>query len=321
MTKKEALRYYQQLMLIRKTEEKIVELYPQGEMRCPTHLCMGEEAIAVGVCANLKPSDQIMSFYRSHGHFLAKGGDLKKMMAEIYGKSTGILGGRGGSMLLADPNHGIMGASAIVGGGLPIATGLAWANKLKKNKKVMVCFFGDAAVEEGVFHESLNFASLQKLPIVFVCENNFYAVHSPLHQRRASDNIIEHAKGYALPGIRIDGNDLPLVLKTANQAVARARRGLGPTLLECRTYRLRGHIESFLESTEYRSKKEVAFAKKNDPLRRFTAQLLKTKLATKAELQKIDARVNHEINEAVQFAKTSPSPKINTLFSYVYPKT
>lgn len=321
MTKKEALSYYQQLILIRKTEEKIVELYPQGEMRCPTHLCMGEEAIAVGVCANLKPTDQIMSFYRSHGHFLAKGGNLKKMLAEIYGKSTGILGGRGGSMLLADPKHGIIGASAIVGGGLPIATGLAWANKLKKNKKVAVCFFGDAAVEEGVFHESLNFASLQKLPIVFVCENNFYAVHSPLHQRRAADNIIEHTKGYAMSGVRIDGNDVPLVLKTAKRAIDRARRGLGPTLLECRTYRLRGHIESFLESTEYRSKKEITFAKNNDPVRKFTTQLLKTKLATKMELKKIDMRVIREISEAVQFAKTSPYPKLNTIFSYVYPKT
>lgn len=311
---------YFKLSLIRKTEEKIALLYPEKEIKCPCHLCVGQEAIAVGVCANLNPSDKIVTFYRGQGHFLAKGGNIKRLMAELYGKSTGANGGRGGSMLLSDPRHGIMFSSAIVGGGISIAAGLALASKIKKDGAVSVSFFGDAAVEEGVFHESLNLASLYKLPIIFVCENNSYAVGVHISKRQPRPDIIRFAQAHDMRGTRVDGNDVVAIYKIARNAVSRARNGLGPTLIECVTNRLRGHIESFIEQVDNRGGEEIKAAWEIEPLKRYTNFLIKEKMFTKDELEKIDRQINLLINKAVAFAKSSPFPNYQTILKHVYPK-
>ena len=319
MTKSFLLNLYRVLMRIRMSQEKIIELYPEGEMKCPTHLCVGEEAISTGVCAGLKPEDQIVSFYRSHGHFLAKGGDMKKLFAELYGRSTGALGGRGGSMLLCDLSVGDMGSSALVGGGISIATGLAFAAKYKKERRVTISFFGDAAVEEGVFHESMNFSALHKLPIVYVCENNGYAVMTALHKRQPMDSIYKHARVYHMPGVRVDGNDVLAVYRAALRAINRARSGNGPTLLECKTHRIRGHIESFIVATEHRTAREVIEARRKDPVPRFRRLLLKGDISRR-DLNIIEEELHEEILQAVSFAKASAFPVTRTLLDHVYPK-
>lgn len=312
------LKLYRTLILIRRTQEKIVELYPQGEMKCPTHLYVGEEAIAAGVCAALRPADRIMSYYRNHGHYLARGGDLTKLFAELYGRSGGTSGGRGGSMHLSDPHGGMMGTTAIVGSGIPIGVGLAFAAKYKKENRVVACFFGDGAVEEGAFHESLNFAALHKLPILFVCENNFYAALAPLKERQGRDAIFEHARPYRMPGVRFDGNDVLRVYGAARKAAERARAGKGPTLLECRTYRLRGHIESFLVQTDYRSKGELSKAWRNDPLKRFS-RYLSGRGIEPWQLKRIEQAVDKVIAGAVTRAHRSPFPTPETILDHVYP--
>lgn len=313
------LRLYGKLILIRQTEQKIAELYPQGKMRCPVHLCTGQEGIPVGVCAFLKPDDYVVGFYRSHGHFLAKGGDPKKLFAELYGKVGGAMGGRGGSMLLADPEIGMMGSSALVAGGIPMGVGLALASKLRRDNRVTVIFFGDAAAEEGVFHESLNFASLKKLPAVFVCENNFYAVASPILNRQPSANIFRFAAPHLIPGLEVDGNDVLAVAGAAKKAINRARTGGGPTLLEFKTGRLRGHIESFLEITDFRSKKEIKQAQLNDPLKRFSDYLRNVKKIDQLVLGKIEEDARKRINSAVAFAEKSPFPEPLTILEHIYP--
>lgn len=319
MSKALLLKFYYQLSLIRRTEEKIAELYPRKEIKCPTHLCMGQEAIAVGVCANLRRADKIVSFYRGHGHFLAKGGNLGAMMAELYGKATGVHGGRGGSMLLSDPRIGDMGSSAIVGGGIPIAVGLALAAKMKRDRTITVSFFGDAAVEEGVFHESMNFASLHKLPVVFICENNLYAVAVHIRKRQSNQYLARYARSYGMPSARVDGNDVLAVYRVARRAIERARRGGGPTLIECLTQRLRGHIESFIENTENRDEREVRDALKHEPLKRYSRYLLRHHIAMREELEAINRRIDKIIAEAVAFAEQSPFPNPKMITDYVYP--
>lgn len=301
---------------IRLVGEKIAEIYPQSprKIQCPTHLSIGQEAIAVGVGANLLPDDYVFSFYRGHAHYLAKGGDLKGLMAELYGKKTGCSGGWGGSMHLIDQSKGFMGTTAIVGGQIPLAVGAGLSFKLQKQKRVAVVFFGDGATEEGVWHESLNFASLKKLPVIFVCENNLYAVKARQADRQAKDNIFERAKNYGLPGVRIDGNDVVEVFKTAKQAVERARKGQGPTLIEARTYRWRQHCENtFFDSDilEGRPKKEYAEWLKRCPVKSFEQRLLKKRIIKKSEIAEMELKIEKEINQAVDFAEKSPWPKIN----------
>lgn len=312
------LSLYRKLFLIRCVQDKIAELYSQDKMRCPVHLCNGQEAIHVGVCANLSIKDYIVGYYRSHGHFLAKGGDPNKLFAELYGKTGGALGGRGGSMLLADSTIGMMGSSALVAGGIPMAVGLALASKMRGENKVAISFFGDAAVEEGVFHESLNFASLKKLSVIFICENNFYAVMSPIAHRQPSDAIVRFATSHCMPGVQVDGNDVLAVFTAVKKAIHRARSGEGPTLIECRTNRLRGHIESFLLTTENRSSAEIQKAKLNDPLNKFIDYLTIEKKIKKNVLAKIENEIRKEINQAVVFAERSPFPKPSTMTDHVY---
>ena len=310
---------YRTMLRIRRVEEKIAELYPQQEMRCPCHLYIGQEAIAAGACAALSKEDYIVGSYRSHGIYLAKGGNLKSLLAEFYGKETGITRGRGGSMQLFAPEVGLLCTSAIVGGPVPIGVGAALAAKLRKESRVSVAFFGDGATEEGVFHESMNFASLKRLPVVFICENNFYATYSHQSARQCADNIYERAASYKMPGFRIDGNNVIEVYETTREAVERARRGEGPTLIECRTYRWLEHVGPYPDThLGYRSEEELKEWMSRCPIKTFEGRLLKEGMLTSAAIEQLASDLHKEISEAVLFAQKSPFPSAFTVGEGVY---
>lgn len=310
---------YYNLTKIRKFEEKIVELYPKQEMRCPVHLYIGQEAIAAGVCANLAKSDYVFSTHRNHGHLIAKGADIKLMFAELYGKRTGCSSGKGGSMHMISPENGIFGTSAIVAGGLPLAVGAGLAAKMKKEKRVSVVFFGDGAVDEGTFYESLNFAALKKLPVIFVCENNFYATNSPQKARQANTYIYQIAEFFRVPGFCVEGNDIFEVHSAAREAVRNARAGGGPSLIEARTYRWKSHVgpETDIEKG-FRDKKEVEEWLAKCPHNSFREYLLKNKLLKKGEIAGIEKKVDSEISAALEFAWKSPYPVSADLNKDVY---
>lgn len=308
------VRLYFTMLRIRRVQEKIAEIYPQTPRRiqCPVHLCIGQEAIPAGVCANLRRDDFVFSFYRGHGHYLAKGGDLKALFAELYGKATGCSKGHGGSMHIIDTSVGFMGTSAIVGGQIPMAVGSALAFKLTKTDRVSVVFFGDGATEEGVFHEALNFASLKKLPVVFVCENNLYAVKAHIRERRAVDNISLLVKGgYGIQSFRINGNDAREVFDCGARAIDLCRGGEGPTLIEARTYRWRGHLENTFFSDDIsdgRPQEEVELWKKRCPIKSFENYLLSHGTLSMLDFEMIKKDIDTEIAEAVKFAEDSPFP-------------
>jgi len=307
------------MLRIRRMEEKIAELYSEQEMRCPTHLYIGQEAIAVGVCANLRREDYVFGTYRGHGHYLAKGGDMKKLVAELYGKATGCAKGKGGSMHLVAPEVNFMGCSALVGGGMPMAAGAALAALMRHTNQIAVSFIGDGAVEEGVFHETLNFASLRKLPVVFVCENNFYAVHAHQSARQPGDNIYKRAAGYLVPGMRVDGNDVVEVYRAAREAVQRARTCEGPTLIECRTYRWLEHVGPYFDwDLGYRTREELEEWIVKCPLKRFENLLRESNMLSDAEQSALIAGIDREIAEAFRFAKNSPFPDPDELELDVY---
>lgn len=301
---------YVEMARIRKAEEAIVALYPEQEIRCPTHLSIGQEAVAVGVCQALTLRDVVLSGHRCHAHYLAKGGSLKGMFAELYGRATGCCGGKGGSMHLASPETGMLGASAIVGGTVPIAAGRALAAVLRGTDEVAVAFFGDAAVEQGVTHESLNFAALRRLPMLFVCENNLYATNSPLSARQVSPDIAPRAAAYSMPGVMVDGNDVVEVYLAAKAAVERARRGEGPTLIEAKTYRWREHVgPNYDIDLGYRTQAELDAWMARDPLAVHARRLDAPGILTPAERKAMDAQVEEEVAAAVQFAEASPFPE------------
>jgi pyruvate dehydrogenase E1 component alpha subunit len=307
------------MLRIRLVEERIAALYSEGEMRCPIHLSIGQEATAVGVCSVLTPQDYAMSGHRCHAHYLAKGGDLKAMLAELYGKVTGCTRGRGGSMELVAPEAGLICTSAIVGGTLPIAVGAALSASILGTGQVSAVVFGDGATEEGAFHESLNFAALKRLPVVFVCENNLYACYSHQRARQPLDNIAERASMYGMPGARLDGNDVLAVYEAARVAVDRARAGGGPTLLECRTYRWREHVGP-LEDTHlgYRSEEEVRGWIARCPIARLEARLTASGAMNAAALAALRRELGEEIDAAVAFAKSSPFPDPEEMDRWVY---
>ncbi len=310
---------YYYLVKIRRFEEKIIELYPQQEMRCPVHLYIGQEAIAVGFCANLKKEDYVFSNHRNHGHLIAKGVDLKPMFAELYGKITGCSKGKGGSMHMVFPERSIMGTSSIVGGGIPIAVGTALASKMNRDERVVVVFFGDGAVDEGVFYESLNFASLKKLPIVFVCENNFYATNSPQENRQVNPDIYKIADFFLMPGVCVDGNDVLEIYKIAKEFIDRAKHGSGPSLIEARTYRWKTHVgpETDIEKG-FRDEKEVAEWVNKCPLKKFEEHVLRNNLLEKKDLQEVGKKIEKEVQEALDFALTSRYPEEEDLYKDVY---
>ncbi|MFC1508555.1 thiamine pyrophosphate-dependent dehydrogenase E1 component subunit alpha [Candidatus Omnitrophota bacterium] len=318
--KKISLSLYYQLLRIRMVEESIIELYPEEEMRCPVHLCIGQEGVAAGVCANLDKKDYVLSNHRSHGHFLAKGGDLTAMMAEVYGKASGCSKGKGGSMHLIDLNVGFLGSTPIVAGIIPVAVGAALGASMKKEKKVTVCFFGDAATEEGVFSESLNFASLKKLPVIFVCENNLYSVYSPLsvRQPKERDNLAI-ARGYGIRVEKGDGNNVTEVYKIAGKAVRAARNGKGSSFLQFDTYRYREHCgHNFDHQLNYRSKKEFDYWSKRCPLDNFERKLIRQGMLDKDKVKRIKEKIKDEIDKAIDFAKNSSFPAKKEVFSNLY---
>ena len=310
---KEALR---QMYLIRRFEEGAEESYMRGLVHGTMHLSIGQEASAVGICLPLGDTDQITSTHRGHGHCIAKGAEVKRMFAEFFGKTTGYCKGRGGSMHIADVSKGNLGANGIVGGGLPIAVGAALSMKMQKRKDVVVSFFGDGANNEGAFHEALNMASVWKLPVVFVCENNGYGMSTSTARSTAVPNVADRASAYAMPGVIVDGNDLSAVAEASVDAVERARRGEGPSLIECKTYRHRGHSKS--DRNRYRTKEEIEQWITKDPIGRFEAEMVEYGILSPSEVEALRAEVEQEIADGIEFAKSSPMPRVEDVTQYVY---
>ena len=310
---------YWSMLRIQMVELKIDELYHEDEMKTPVHLCLGQEAVAAGVCLNLNTDDYVFTNHRGHGHYIAKGGNMKKMVAELYNRQTGCSKGRGGSMHLIDIAAGLPGSSSIVGGNVPIATGAALASAIKQDKRVSVTFFGDAATEEGVIYESINFAMLKKLPVVYVCENNLYSVFSGLTKRQPHDEIYRRFTGLSIPSYRVDGNNVVEVYRTAKKAVTHARRGDGPSFIECLTYRLRDHggTSSGVE-VGYRSQEEVDSWAARCPVKNYQQFLMKQKLLTANEIEAGQKDIDREVGEAFNFAQTSPLPKEDEVLHYLF---
>jgi pyruvate dehydrogenase E1 component alpha subunit len=305
------LEMYRKMHRIRHFEQKIKDLTTSGEIPGFAHVSIGEEATAVGVCAALRPTDRITSTHRGHGHLIAKGGDVARMMAEIYGKRTGYCKGKGGSMHIADFALGILGANGIVGGGIPIATGSALAAKLAKTGDVTACFFGDGAANEGTFHESLNLAAIWKLPVVYICENNGFGEFTPTAAVTAVKDIAVRAKSYDIPGYVVDGNDVFEVYRHTSEAAARARAGEGPTLLECKTYRWEGHVvgEGAFIAGKYRTEDEVARWKARCPIIALEKAVIESGMIQRDELDRIARQARDEVDAAVEFARNSPLPE------------
>ena len=311
---------YFSMLRIRRIEEKIVELYPEQEMRCPVHLSIGQEGVSAGVSAALNPTDAIFSGHRAHGHYFASGGDLKAFWAELYGKATGCCGGKGGSMHLVDLNAGFIASTPIVASTIPIAVGAAFAAKMQGLKRVVVTFFGEGAAEEGVFHESVNFAVLQQLPIIFLCENNLYSVYTPLTERQPEGRkLYKLAQGYGLPSFEGEGNQVESVYNLTNQAVARARNSQGPTFLEFSTYRWREHCgPNYYNHIGYRTEAEFLAWQARCPLNRTQNQLLEQGALTPEEMDKMEQAIAIDIQNAVSFAQSSPFPRPETMFEHIY---
>jgi len=316
LPKENLIKMYRKMLEIRFFEEKVFELYGQNLVPGTIHLYAGEEAVAVGVCNALSQDDYITSTHRGHGHCIAKGADLKRTMAEILGRETGYCKGKGGSMHIADFSIGMLGATAIVGAGLPIAVGAALSAKLRKTGQVVACFFGEGASNQGTFHESINMASAWKLPVIFVCENNLYAMGTRQSRIMNIENISDRAPSYGIPGVSVDGNDVLAVYETAQVATERARRGEGPTLIECKTYRHKGH--SRVDPAKYRPREEVEEWLRKDPIKRLRSNLIQTDISIEAELQEIEKKVSSAIEDAVKFAVESPYPTPEEALEDVY---
>ena len=306
----------EKMYLIRFFEERVKRLYTEGRVGGPLHLYLGEEAVAAGVCEVLREDDYITSTHRGHGHCIAKGADPKYMMAEILGKETGYCGGRGGSMHICDMNLGILGAAGIVGSGLPIAVGAAYSAQYGRSDRVTVCFFGDGASNQGTFHEALNMAGLWRLPIVFVCEYNGYAITTPMSDSLPIPDIAVRARGYGFDGLTIDGNDVLSVYAAAADAVQKGRSGGGPTLIECKTYRMVGHWLG--DPVVYRTKEEVAAWARFDPIERYRGWLCEQGLMKAAEMDSVRDAALAKVDEAEQFAQDSPYPAPASVEDNVY---
>jgi TPP-dependent pyruvate/acetoin dehydrogenase alpha subunit len=308
------------MLRIRMVEESIATRYSEQKMRCPTHLCIGQEAICVGVCSNLRQSDSVVGTHRSHGHYLAKGGDLKAMIAEIYGKVTGCSRGKGGSMHLIDTSVSFMGSTAIVGNTIPIGVGLGFANRLHNTDQVSCIFLGDGAIEEGVFYESVNFAALKKLPVLFVCENNLYSVYSPLRVRQPDGRSIH--KMVAAMGLKTDscdGNDAIAVSQLVGDVLPAIREGNGPVFLEFPTYRWREHCgPSFDNDLGYRTEEEYLQWKELDPIPRLESWLIQANIIDSSHMGQLREEIQLEIDEAFRFAESSPFPSAEDLYDHVY---
>ncbi|WP_338594092.1 thiamine pyrophosphate-dependent dehydrogenase E1 component subunit alpha [Bacillus safensis] len=317
LSKEKAVWMYQKMQEIRQFEDRVHALFTKGILPGFVHLYAGEEAVAVGVCAHLNEKDSITSTHRGHGHCIAKGCDLKGMMAEIYGKATGLCKGKGGSMHIADFDKGMLGANGIVGGGFPLACGAALTAKYKKTENVSVCFFGDGANNQGTFHEGINLAAIWKLPVIFIAENNGYGEATPFSYASSCKSIVDRAAGYDIPGIQVDGKDVMAVYQAAEQAIERAKNGEGPTLIECMTYRNYGHFEG--DAQRYKTNQEkTEHQEERDAITLFKNELIKQQLLTNGELSNIETTVTEAIDEAVQFSEESEYPDQTELLTDVY---
>ena len=316
ISREQALGLFRKMLEIRKFEEKLYFLFSTRLMPGSMHQYNGQEAVAVGVCANLHRNDYITSTHRGHGHCIAKGADINAVMAEMFAKKTGCCRGMGGSMHIADFSVGMLGANGIVGGGIPHAVGAAWTSRYKKTGQVAVAFFGDGAANEGSFHESLNLAAVWELPVIFVCENNLYGFST--HYRRVTpiDRLADRAVAYGIPGVVADGMDVLDVLEKSKTAIARAREGKGPTLLECKTYRFMGH--SRFEKPTYRTPEELDEWKNRDPIPRFAEYIMKHYGVSDLDIKNITGEVEKTIEAAVVFAEQSPDTEPQDYQKYIY---
>jgi TPP-dependent pyruvate/acetoin dehydrogenase alpha subunit len=311
---------YEQMLRIRMVEERIVALYPEQEMRCPTHLSIGQEAPPTGISAHLRTADLVFSGHRSHGHYIAKGGNLRRMLAELYGRVTGCARGKGGSQHLIDTECGFMGAAPILASTISVGVGAAWGAVMAGEKRVVVVYFGDGATEEGSFHEAMNFAGVKRLPVVFVCENNLYSVHSALDIRQPNRSIAELGRAHGVASAEGDGNDADVVSRLAAEAVARAKDGGGATIIELMTYRFLEHCGPNDDiSLNYRTAEEVASWRARDPVETYRVRLVEEGvLGTQMDIA-IRAKISAEIEDAVTFAKASPYPDVAELYEHVFP--
>jgi len=310
---------YRKMLEIRKFEEKVSEVWAQGEIPGLVHLYIGQEAVATGACAALRNDDYVISTHRGHGHCIAKGADLKKMMAELLGRATGYCRGKGGSMHICVPEIGIVGCSGIAGAGIPIAVGVGLSIQVRGTDQVCVCFFGEGASNTGAFHEGINMAAVWNLPVVFVCENNLYAISVPYSKSTRGKNIAGRGVGYGIPGQLIDGMDVLSVYQVVSEAVARARACEGPTLIECKTYRYRGHFEGDPKrGLTYRDEEQVKEWEKRDPIENFRLKLLDGNTLSEKEIQKLEREVAASIEEASGFANNSPYPQMEEVSEDVF---
>jgi len=310
------LSMYKKMLLIRYFEEKVDEFFARALIHGTTHLYTGEEAIAVGACVHLEKGDFLTSTHRGHGHCISSGADVKRMMAELLGKETGYSHGKGGSMHIADVEAGNLGANGVVGGGIPLAVGAGLTLKMKNSNRMVLCFFGDGAANQGVFHESLNLASIWDLPVVFICENNVYGMSFSVKKAIRAKSIAVRSKAYGIPGKLVDGNDVFAVSDAVEAAAGRARKGKGPSLIECQTYRWKGHSKS--DANLYRTQEEIESWKKKCPIKRFREKLIETDVLTIGKAQKIDQEAKKDIEDAVEFAMRSQEPKLQDLEEDVY---
>lgn len=309
---------HQRMVRIRTFEETAGKLMEDGKIPGALHLYVGQEAVAAGVMVHLTDRDQITSTHRGHGHLIAKGGEFGRMFAELYGRATGYCKGRGGSMHICNMDVGMLGANGIVGGGPPIAMGAAFANKFRGNKEVAVAFFGDGASNEGSFHEAANMAALYQLPCILVCENNGYGEYTPQRNHQAIVDVADRASGYGMPGVVVDGMDAMAVYEAAGEAIERARKGGGPALIECKTYRFYDHVGRRGMGLTYRTDEEVERWHKRDPIELFEAELIRRGVLTNRKVRNVHERVRKEIDAGVEFAESSPMPDPDTLLEDVY---
>lgn len=317
LTADQATSLYREMLRIRKVEEGLARAYAQGLIPGACHTYIGQEAIAVGVCSNLRKDDVVFSTHRGHGHALAKGVPAREMMAELFGKATGVSRGRGGSMHLFAPEVGLMGTTGIVGPGILQATGAGYSFQLLKTDQVSVGFFGDGAVNNGAFHEGVNMAAIWNLPVLYVCENNMYATEVPFSYSTKNTEVAERARSYGIPGILVDGNDVVAVRQAAAEAIERARNGGGPTLLDCQTYRTRPHAEG-MRDAGYRTQDEIDEWKTRDPITQLRESVIASGLLTSGQLDSVDQEIADVVADALEFAQTSPYPEPSSATAFIY---
>ncbi len=310
------LRYYRTMILIRRVEERMEQVFLEGVISGTCHPCSGQEAVAVGVGAALRPTDYVVSNHRGHGHFIAKGGEARRVLAEVFGKATGYSAGRGGSQHMACFQIGFLGSNGITGGGIPIAAGAALSLQLQKRSDIVACFFGDGAANQGACHEALNMAAVWRLPVVFICENNYYAMSTPFREAFAIPDIARRAAAYGMPGEIVDGNDVLAVRDAAAKAAERARAGDGPMLLECQTYRLSGHSRG--DTRDYRHRHEEETWRDRCPIKRFRQKLIEMGILNEEADARIRAGVEEALREAEDFARNSADPPLESLGKGVF---